>query len=114
MHQKTLQSIIDEITEWQRKTFPYATPQSAAAHLKREAAELFQDPYDGSEMADIFFLLIAVAHTAEIDLIAEVEEKLRINKNRQWGKPDAEGVVEHIRQESKNGGTILNSPNTIS
>lgn len=94
---RTLQQIVGEINRWQDTVFTRATPVSAAAHLKKEAQELWEDPYDEEEIADIFILLAGVAHLAGVDLEAAVEKKMKINRERTWGEPDAEGVVEHIR-----------------
>jgi hypothetical protein len=33
------------------------------------------------------------------DLIETCYKKLEINRKRKWGKPDTNGVVEHIREE---------------
>lgn len=101
---KLFQQLIQEITEWQDSVFMEATPLSAATHLQREVRELIFDLKNGnpksseSEMADCFLLIIATAHLSGVDLEAAIEEKMEINRNRVWGKPDAEGVVEHIRE----------------
>ena len=53
------------------------------------------------EFADCFMLLLdAASHydlTAE-ELIEVTVTKLEINRQRKWGKPDKNGVVEHIRE----------------
>jgi hypothetical protein len=73
-----------------------ATAASKAAHLAREAEELRNDPADVREMADVFLLL---SHISDgYDLVAAAREKLEENKRRSWGQPDAEGVVEHVRE----------------
>lgn len=102
---RDFQEIFEEIKQWQLATFRYATPQSAATHLKREAKELFDDPYDAEEMADVFLLLVAVAHLTDTDLEAAIEKKMQINYRRQWQEPDAEGVVEHVKEPQ--GKTLL-------
>lgn len=105
---KTLNELIREINTWQSKVFTQATAQSAAVHLKREADELVHDlvnyDYDNAahEIADVFILLAAVTHLSGIDLEEAVEGKMKINRARKWGKPDAQGVVEHIRDLGKN------------
>jgi len=43
----------------------------------------------------------ARGYTAD-DLLLALEEKLQLNKNRKWGNPDENGVIEHIRDGSKN------------
>lgn len=105
---KTLDEWIAEITAWQDETFPQATPLSAATHLAKEVRELIFDLGSGNpktaahEIVDCFFLTIGVAHLSGIDLETALEEKMAINKARTWGKPDADGVVEHIRQAGDN------------
>src|SRR5690242_18578343 len=94
---------MQEITDWQDSVFTKATPLSAAIHLQREIRELVFDIKNGNplsakfELADCFLLLVGVAHLSNIDLEAAAIEKLEINKAREWGEPDAEGVVEHIK-----------------
>lgn len=99
----SLDSLRDEIIEWQRATFPTSTPASKLAHLRREIAELAKNPIDENELADVFFLWCAL--TADFDEqrgtvhIAEaIRSKLDENRSRKWSQPDAEGVVEHIRE----------------
>jgi len=51
------------------------------------------------EFADCFMLLIAAAKMEGMsgnDLILITRLKLALNKKRKWGKPDENGVVEHI------------------
>lgn len=94
---QTLKELLKEINDWQDEIFTRATPQSAANHLLREAVELVKNPTDPMEMADVFLLIAAVAHLAGADLVQAVETKLWINRQRDWGEPDSEGVVEHKR-----------------
>lgn len=95
----TLDGMQDEVNEWQRKTFPEATPKTIAAHLLREAKELYAQPEDWEEVADIQILLFGMADSLGIDLYRIVKAKLEINKLRQWGQPDEQGVIEHIREK---------------
>lgn len=118
-----LQTLMDDISEWSDSTFGAMQRNPAIVwHLKKEVDELIQaldythslgiDESVGAgefgrqlsktkmEYADCFMLLLDSAHhfglTAE-NLLALAREKLEINKKREWGKPDADGVVEHIR-----------------
>jgi len=106
---RTLSDWIKEITEWQDSVFTEATPLSAATHLQREVRELIFDLTNANpksarlEAADCFFLLIGVAHLSGIDLEEALAEKMVINKARKWGKPDSDGVVEHIRVDDLDG-----------
>lgn len=111
---KSFTEISQEITDWQDSVFTEATPLSAATHLQREVVELvfeiqklkFQpaNHLDTSalekEIADCFLLIVGVAHLSGINLEAAIEEKMKINRRRIWGKPDSEGVVEHVREDT--------------
>lgn len=95
----TLDALARDIWPWARSTFPQATAQSWAKHLRKEARELDERPTSGEEMADIFHLLAGIAGVTGTDLAAEVARKFAINKARVWGEPDPEtGVVEHVRE----------------
>ena len=95
----TLDSLAAEIREWQDATFPTATAASAAKHLLSEAHELVAQPTDPEEMADIFLLVIAVANKAGVNLAEAAAAKLAKNKARKWGKPNADGYVEHVKDD---------------
>lgn len=92
-----------EITGWQNETFPLATVTSKIHHLKQEIEELENEiANDGinkdSEFADCFLLLFGAANKAGMDyedICSAIEVKMYINKQRQWGKPDKNGVVNH-------------------
>jgi len=94
----SLDALFDEIADWTAATFPAQTPASAVRHAKREIDnELMANPTSGEEQADVVMLMIAAARTSRNDLKAELRRKLAINRQRQWGEPDADGVQEHIR-----------------
>lgn len=120
---KELQKLMDEIRAWSDKTFGDAQRTIPILHhLGKEVPELIEAlkkeeaaGFDNSigvgefsrrvsevkmEFADCFTLLLdAASHydmTAE-DLVEVSKSKLEINKARRWGKPDKNGVVEHIR-----------------
>lgn len=53
------------------------------------------------EFADVFMLLLDAARKRGFmaeDLIQVTRLKLEVNRRREWGKPDKNGVVEHIRK----------------
>jgi hypothetical protein len=81
---------------WAQATFPMQTNGSILEHLRREVKEL-QDSDDPQEAADCLLLLLAYAHRNGFDLFSEAVKKFHINQERQWGEPDAHGVVEHVR-----------------
>jgi len=93
----TLDRLAEQIRQWQRATFPKATPSSVASHLLREAGELRMHPGDPSEIADLFHLVVGAAQASGHDLAVIVTDKFRENQAREWGDPDDEGVVEHKR-----------------
>lgn len=100
---QTLDSVIREVNEWRAVTFPRATPASVVEHLRREVAELVNDPTDTSELADVVFLAVGLAYELNLsvsDLARVVADKLAVNRQRVWQEPDEAGVVEHVREVS--------------
>lgn len=99
------QNQFNEITKWQKETFGQATSLSKILHLKEEITELTLDVFDKKperrlEFADCFFLLFGAAAADGMtyeDIEACIDEKFEINKARKWGKPDANGVVNHVK-----------------
>ncbi len=95
----------NEISLWQKETFGQATPLSKIAHLAEELEELVSDlqtsaPDRRLEFADCFFLLFGSAAMDGMsyqDICNAIQEKFEINKARKWGKPNEEGVVNHIK-----------------
>jgi NTP pyrophosphatase (non-canonical NTP hydrolase) len=121
-----LQNLMNFISEWSDGTFGKSQRNPAIIHhLKKEVEELiealektngfacdnsvgvgeFGRQLDKTKMeyADCFMLLLdSAAHfgiTAD-KLIAITYQKLQINKQRSWGKPDKNGVVEHIKEKN--------------
>lgn len=94
---ESMDDLIRDVVVFHDSTFPDANPHSVTEHLRREAVELSERPTDGEEIADVFLLTVAAAHVAGLDLALEVRSKLEINKRRKWGKPDAHGVIEHVK-----------------
>lgn len=117
-----LQILMDDISEWSNAIFGVGHRNPFIIyHLKKEVNELIEAldksndlGRDNSvgvgeylrqisktkmEYADCFMLLLDSAHhfglTAE-NIIDLTREKLEVNKTRKCGKPDENGVVEHI------------------
>lgn len=94
-----------EITKWQKETFGKATPLSKLAHLQEEVIETIEaiktkDNKTNLEFADCFLLLFGAANAYGMsydDICDAIEEKMKINKARKWGKPNENGVVNHIK-----------------
>ena len=52
------------------------------------------------EFADCFILLFGAAAAdgmSYTDICSCIEEKMKINYKREWGEPDENGVVNHIK-----------------
>ncbi|MFZ4797185.1 MAG: dATP/dGTP pyrophosphohydrolase domain-containing protein [Bacteroidia bacterium] len=96
----------ETITQWQNKTFKKATALSKIAHLKEEIEELVIDLQNNNiskkqEFADCFILLFGAAASDGMtyeDICNEIDLKMEINHQRKWGKPNDDGVVNHIRK----------------
>lgn len=94
----SMQRMQIDIDLWQRKTFPGGTAMAQYRHLCREVLELGKNIEDPEEMADCVILLMGIASKAGVDLQEAVDVKMEINRKRRWGKPDQDGVVEHIEE----------------
>ena len=98
-----IQQLQDEIAIWSDATFGSGRPADIPLnHLAKEIQELIVSPEDRMEYADCLILLLdafrLTGGSAE-ELINTCYEKMEINRKRKWGKPDKNGVVEHIRHE---------------
>lgn len=95
------------ITTWQNKTFPTATALSKIYHLEQEIIELKKELEADNEnklfeLADCFLLLFGAAAKAGMkydDIIECIDNKMQININRKWGKPDENGIINHVKQK---------------
>lgn len=95
--------------DWANVQFPNSTPQSKAHHLAKEAHELANNPSDPEEMADVLGLFAHLADWDGVDLAGALRAKRLINQSRQWGTPDENGVIEHLRDAKRKdeGGTLM-------
>ena len=93
------------ISEWQDKTFGTATAESKLFHLLDEIKELHEalitdDKDKRLEFADCFILLFGAAASDGMtyeDICNCIDDKMKINYARKWGKPNTNGVVNHIK-----------------
>ena len=117
-----LQALMNEISEWSDEqfnegVFNHERSLPIAHHLKKESEELIEalsiffsnrktDDFSikieniGEELADVFMLILDCAtHMGydSDDLVTAAFNKLEVNRGRKWGKPDKNGVVEHIK-----------------
>jgi len=102
------EELFNEVTKWQKETFGEANSLSKIAHLSEELSELSYDlvykkPDVRLEFADCFFLLFGAAKANGMsyqDICSCIKEKFEINKKRKWGKPNSNGVVNHIEDNN--------------
>ena len=112
--------IVKDVHQWSDQTFGRNRkhlPLPILYHLTKEVPEaivaatfmnLYREPLWRDklslELADCLMLVVdAASHSGFTpdELLDAVERKLKINKNREWGKPDENGTVEHIREENE-------------
>lgn len=108
-----VQKLMDDISEWSNATFGNGQRTIPIAyHLKKEINELIKaleketSKQVINEFSDCFTLLFDCASHYGLkahDIWLFCQQKLEINKLRKWGKPDKNGVVEHIKEVLKNG-----------
>jgi hypothetical protein len=107
--QPSIEEVVRQFHEWQVATFPNATPKSKLKHLEQEVVELIveltadaDNENVKSEYADCFALLfgsaMAKGYTVQ-DISNFMLSKLEVNKKRKWGQPDADGVVNHVKED---------------
>lgn len=92
---------------WASTQFPNQTTVGKVNHLSKEVDELKESIEKGKidivEIADCFGLLFSICDLEKIDysrLKKAIEEKLSINKNRDWPKvPESDGSYLHIKSK---------------
>lgn len=97
----------ESVTKWQNETFKASTAMSKIAHLGQEYVELvvavkMKDPQRRLEFADAFILLYGAAAADGMtyeDICKAIDEKMEINRKREWGLPDKNGVINHVREK---------------
>jgi hypothetical protein len=88
---------------WSQATFGKDSergPVGALKHLAKEAAEALSNPEDASEYADCLLLTLDAARRAGIGPIRLLEcaqQKMEVNKSRDWPKPTSDEPVEHLK-----------------
>ena len=95
------EQIRHEHAKWSDSTFGCVGPIGPLKHLSKEALEAAAEPDDLSEWADMQFLLWDAQRRAGIsdaEITAAMENKLKINMERQWPKPKDGGPRLHIKE----------------
>ncbi|EAA7138329.1 DUF550 domain-containing protein [Salmonella enterica] len=91
-----------EHAEWSDKTFGDVGPVGPLKHLSKEALEAAAEPDDLSEWADMQFLLWDAQRRAGItdkQITLAMEEKLAVNKKREWPEPKDGEPRLHIKEQ---------------
>nr|WP_315970793.1 dATP/dGTP pyrophosphohydrolase domain-containing protein [Escherichia marmotae] len=92
-----------EHAKWSDSTFGCVGPIGPLKHLSKEALEAAAEPEDLSEWADMQFLLWDAQRRAGIsdaEITAAMEDKLKINMERQWPEPKDGEPRLHIKEPS--------------
>jgi NTP pyrophosphatase (non-canonical NTP hydrolase) len=94
------------IAAWADETFGAAGSNArVAARANEEMAELLRaltaddnHPKAAEEIADIVIVLYRLAFRMGVDLHAEIDRKMAVNRTRVW-KPDNTGHGYHVREK---------------
>ncbi|WP_096313742.1 dATP/dGTP pyrophosphohydrolase domain-containing protein [Escherichia coli] len=95
------EQIRHEHAKWSDSTFCCVGPIGPLKHLSKEALEAAAEPDDLSEWADMQFLLWDAQRRAGIsdaEITAAMENKLKINMERQWPEPKDGEPRLHIKE----------------
>ena len=95
----SLQTMQNEVVCWADEQFPNRTPGIALLKLFSELGELIDEPDKRSEWADVFILLLDIAHLCNVsadDILRAIVEKMKINRERIWQRQNGiTGVISH-------------------
>ncbi len=95
------EQIRHEHAKWSDSTFGCVGPIGPLKHLSKEAMEAAAEPDDLSEWADMQLLLWDAQRRAGIsdaEITAAMENKLKINMERQWPEPKDGEPSLHIKE----------------
>ncbi|HDH7595344.1 TPA: DUF550 domain-containing protein [Escherichia coli] len=102
------EQIRHEHAKWSDSTFGCVGPIGPLKHLSKETLEAAAEPDDLSEWADMQFLLWDAQRRAGIsdaEITAAMENKLKINMERQWPEPKDGEPRLHIKEPGNSPGT---------
>lgn len=95
------EQIRHEHAKWSDSTFGCVGPIGPLKHLSKEELEAAAEPDDLSEWADMQFLLWDAqlrAGISDAEITAAMEDKLKINMERQWPEPKDGEPLLHIKE----------------
>ncbi|EFN9846814.1 DUF550 domain-containing protein [Escherichia coli] len=101
------EQIRHEHAKWSDSTFGCVGPIGPLKHLSKEALEAAAEPDDLSEWADMQFLLWDAQRRAGIsdaEINVAMEDKLKINMERQWPEPKDGEPRLHIKEPGNSPG----------
>ena len=110
------EQIRHEHAKWSDSTFGCVGPIGPLKHLSKEALEAAAEPDDLSEWADMQFLLWDAQRRAGIsdaEITAAMENKLKINMERQWPEPKDGEPRLHIKEPGNSPVTPDGSANIL-
>jgi NTP pyrophosphatase (non-canonical NTP hydrolase) len=92
-----------QVVQWADAAFPHRQPWMAFLKLYEEIGEVVRKPHAAGEWADVFIMLVDLAHMHGIrDIGRAVEEKMAINRARKWHHT-ATGTMQHNGEEDTHG-----------
>lgn len=102
-----LEQVQDEITRWANATFPERTAFNALSKVTmKEIPELLVHLEEqgtdniGTELADVFILLIDLAAMWEVNLPTAIRDKMFVNYERTWKRDKESGLWQHIKEKT--------------
>lgn len=109
--------IQERIVDWSESTFPDQSAVGTVFPKFKDEVKEFKDAFEmwkddpteetrqqaAWELADIGMMVFQLAEYLETDFLVEVENKLRVNKNRTWTK-GKDGTYSHIPKEVTSAG----------
>lgn len=102
-NQQDLRGKQKSITEWSDQTFGDKSPLQIATRMNNEVAELLTGlankpdaiEHHAGECADVLIMLLQVAEKLGVDIEAELDRKMHVNRNRKWAV-NAAGKAQHV------------------
>lgn len=95
------QQLQNRVWTWCEKKFgDKSSLEGRIEHLIEEVEDLKDNPYNISSQADIYILMMAISKETGFsmdEISVAVEAKQTINETREWGDPDAKGIIRHIK-----------------
>lgn len=109
-HNSSMETFWNECQEWQKKTFGGAEvrgPTGSLKHLIKEAKEALEsvgtdNEHAKEEIVDCLFLVFEAAWRSGMtfnNVVKKANEKLQVNKSRNWNNVGVDEPVEHDRSD---------------